>query len=190
MIDIKASEFVKRQTRTSDFSYYNGPWEIVERMAMENFNKAEKGYRDGVILVPVCPAGFYASVVEIADEIEFETVYEARREGEEKFRKTVAYGKKQPATHVDVVLYHKYVLMEDENDRERLTGADWEIVSINARTTDKPFPMNPTTMARNILSCTDHPFGKGGSCDKNTTALQLAESIAFWKQHTTIRERE
>lgn len=204
---IKASKFVKRQTRTSDFSYFNGSWEELEQLTNNHFTGkvetwhgmggqevgARQGYRDGVVLVRIQnehSKQFFSAVVPITKDIEFETIYEARREGEEKYRKSVAYGKKSEAKTIDIILYRKDVLEEDETDRESLTGADWEIISINCSPYDYDLPMAPTAMARNILSATDHPFGKGGSVDTQTTAIQLAESIAFWKQHTTIRERE
>jgi hypothetical protein len=195
-MDIKASKFVKRQTRTSDYSYFKGSWEILESLTEDYFEdktRVRQGYRDGVVLVNIHnhnDTGFFSAVVPITDDIKFETIFEARREGEEKYKKSVAYGKKVPARNVDIILYRKDVLEEDETDRESLTGADWEIVSINCSPYDYDLPMTPTAMARNILSTTDHPFGKGGSADTKTTALQLAESIAFWNQHTTIREKE
>ena len=190
---IKASEFVKRQTRESEFSYYDGDWETLEALTKAYFPAhSRQGYRDGVVLVNVRNAGnlFYSAVVPITEDIEFETVFEARREGEKKYKKSVAYGKKVPAKSVDIVLYRKDVLEEDETDRESLTGADWEIVSVNCSPYDYDLPMTPTTKARNILSATDHPFGKGGSADTSTTAIELAECIAFWNTHTMIRERE
>jgi hypothetical protein len=186
---IKASKFVKRQTRTSEFSYFNGDFAHVEKLAIENFDNAIAGYRDEVLLVPVCPAGFYSSVVPITEELEFETVAKARRTGEAVLVYTVAYGIKPPAVKVDIVLYRRDLLLKDELDRENLTGAEWEIVSINARTTDESVPMGEATIARNILAGTDHPFGKGGTSDPNTTAMALAESIAFWKTHAMIKER-
>lgn len=189
---IKASKFVKRQTRESEFSYFDGPWEELEQRVSDMFNHSQRpGYRDGVVLVNLLNGSkkFYSAVVPITPDLEFETVFEARREGEAKVKKSIAYGKKVPAKNVDIVLYRKDVLEEDELDRENLTGADWEIVSINCSPYEYDLPMTPTAKARNILACTDHPFGKGGSCDPNSTAIELAECIAFWNTHTTVRER-
>jgi hypothetical protein len=190
-VEIKASKFVKRQTKDSEFSYFSGSWEELEYMTGLYFISYSKfGYRDGVLLVniPVVD-NFYSAVVPITEEIEFETIFESRREGEQSFKKSIAYGKKSPANRVDIVLYHKDVLEEDETDKESLTGADWEIVSINCSPYEYEIPMTPIAKARNILACTDHPFGKGGSCDTNSTAVELAECVAFWATHTMIRER-
>jgi hypothetical protein len=190
MPTIKASEFVKRQTRTSDYSYSTLSWEEIEKITTVYFwTDQTEGYRDGVVLINIPTPGFFSSVVPVTKDLEFETIYEARREGEEPVKKSVTYGTKVPAKRVDIVLYRKDVLEEDELDRDKLTGAEWEIVSVNCSPTNSETPMGPTTMARNILACTDHPFGKGGSCDKDRTVIELAESIAFWNQHTTIREK-
>ena len=74
------------------------------------------------------------------------------------------------------VLYRKDVLDEDD---ERETSADWEIVSLNAYTGQEP-PMRPLTMARNYLH-------KEGGTQGDFTADQFAEAIWFWSQHATVR---
>ena len=55
-------------------------------------------------------------MVEIDDSIKFETVFEARREGEKPYKKNIAYGTKKTAKRVDIVLYAKHVLEEDETE--------------------------------------------------------------------------
>jgi hypothetical protein len=188
-MNIKASKFVKRQTRESEFSYYDGPWTTLEALAETYFYSHQRpGYRDGVVLVGL-PKGlprFYSAVVPITDDIEFETVFEARREGEKPFKKTVAYGKKVPAKNVDIVLYRKDVLEEDETDRESLTGADWEIVSINCSPYEYDLPQTPMSMARNQLADTED--GIGGT-KANYTGDEFAKAITFWNTHTLVRER-
>jgi hypothetical protein len=190
---IKTSEFVKRQTKTSEFSYYDGKWEDVEKMVTLYFNESTPefcrrlGYREGVYLVSVPPKGFYSSLIELNDSIVFETIYESRRPGEKPYKKNIAYGIKQPANYVDVVLYAKHVLEEDETDRASLTGADYEIVSVNARTMKEEAPMTPQTMARNQLA-NEPVLGKGGT-KANYTGDEFAKSIIFWNTHSLIRER-
>jgi hypothetical protein len=187
MTRIKASKFVKRQHRLSEFSYFDGAWPLVEALAMDNFDNATQGYRDGVLLVPVNPEGFFSAVAPITDDIEFETIFEARREGEKPYKKSVAYGKKVPAKDVNIILYRKDVLEEDDTDRESLTGADWEIVSVNCSPYDYDLPMTPSAMARNQLA--DTPEGKGGS-KADYTGEEFAKAITFWNTHTMVRERE
>jgi hypothetical protein len=50
---IVASDFVKRQTKNSSHSYFDGSWEELVQLVTDNFNKQILGYRPGVILVPV-----------------------------------------------------------------------------------------------------------------------------------------
>jgi hypothetical protein len=184
---IKASQFVKRQTPQSEFSHYNGSWEEVEQLVEDHFDQAKPGYRDGVILVNVPPAGFFSSLVKMTADLELETVFAPRREGEPPYQKTIAYGKKSPATAVTIVLYQKEVLEQDELNTADLTGADWEIVSVNAHCLEvDEIPMHPLTMARNQFA--DRPEGQGGT-KANYSADQFAESILFWQSHIQVRER-
>jgi hypothetical protein len=189
-MEIKASKFVKRQTRESEFSYYDGSWERLERLSLGLFinGLSREGYRDGVVLLTV-PRGnlenFYSAVVPITEDIEFETVFEARREGEKPFKKSIAYGKKVPAKNVDIVLYRKDVLEEDPTDRDNLTGADWEIVSINCSPYEYDLPQSPSSMARNQLADTEG--GKGGT-KANYSGDEFAKAIIFWNTHTMVRE--
>jgi hypothetical protein len=190
-MEIKASNFVKRQTRESEFSYYDGDWEYVERLALGLYNNgfAREGYRKGVVLLKVLEGNlgnFYSAVVPITDDIEFETIFEARREGEKPFKKSIAYGKKVTAKYVDIVLYRKDVLEEDETDRESLTGADWEIVSVNCSPYAYDLPQSPSSMARNQLADTED--GKGGT-KANYSGDEFAKAITFWNTHTMVRER-
>ena len=118
--------------------------------------------------------------------METEIVFESRREGEKPYKKTITFGKKQPAKHVDVVLYRKDVLEEDSLNKDELTGAEWEIVSVNARITKEPLPIPPQTMARNQLADTED--GAGGT-KADYSGDEFAESIMFWNTHCLIRER-
>ena len=82
---------------------------------------------------------------------------------------------KQPAKHVKIVLYRKDVL---EEGNERTTGADWEVVSINAEL-DENVPMHPLTMARNFLV-------KKGGTKGNYYAQEFAEAVWYWSQHCMV----
>jgi hypothetical protein len=189
---IKASKFVKRQTRESEFSYFDGSWEMLEELTLYNFQHTSnivEGYRDGVVIVRLPKMDltrFISAVVPITDDIEFETIFEARREGEKPFKKSIAYGKKVPARNVDIILYRKDVLEEDSTDRESLTGADWEIVSINCSPYEYDLPQSPSSMARNQLANTED--GKGGT-KANYTGDEFAKAITFWNTHTMVREK-
>jgi len=171
---IATHPFVTRQTAESRFAHFDGSWQELEALVLEHFDEGQRGYRDGVLLVPVPPEGFFASTVEVTEDTELVARFEARQEGEEPVLSVAAKGRpKQAAKAVDIVLYRHDVLAED-NDRS--SEAEWEIISVNARVTDKPEPMDPVTMARNFLHLAGGTKGK-------FTAEEFAESIIYWATH-------
>ena len=178
---VACGEFVKRQTAESGFSHTEATWEQLEKMVHNCFRKPQlvrPGYRDGVVLVDIEPAWlrakkFYTSIIKLDDKVKLNASYAPRRIGEDSFIRIGAKAKKQEAKYVSVVLYRKDVL-EENNERE--TDAEWEIVCIKARLTEEEEPMDPYTMARNFLHL------KGGT-KGDFTAQQFAESIVYWNQH-------
>ena len=95
MDSISVSNFVKRQTKNSRYSYFDGTWEELEKLTKDNFKNYTQGYRDGVVLVPINPERFYTSLCKIDKDSIFETKYVERREGEEPVKvTTLKNGKK------------------------------------------------------------------------------------------------
>lgn len=170
MGSVRVSDFVKRQTRESKHSHYEGSFDELAKLVAENLDKAKPGYRDGVILVPVPPEKFFSGVIEVNFDTILVAHFEARREGERPYINVTALGEKSPAQFVDIVLYRHDVLMEKN---EASTDADWEIISINARTTPEEQPITPMAMARNMLEL---PGGTKGTY----TAEEFAKSIIYW----------
>lgn len=176
---IKCSEFVKRQTPESGYSHYNGTWEELEDLVEGIFScnqcQVRPGYKDGVVLVDLVHTAsrFSSAIVELNEQSNLTANYAPRREGEAAFLRVSAKAKKQPAKYASVVLYRADVLAED-NDRSG--DAEWEIVCIKARLSEKEEPMDPYTMARNFLHL---PGGTKG----DFTAEQFAESIVYWNNH-------
>jgi len=188
---IKMSQFAKdRHVPEKEFSHFDGTWEQIETLAEKCFDSARPGYRDGVLEVPIPALGFFSSVVLKDPNVDgtqsTEVVLEARRKGERPVWKTVTYGTKVPAQYVDLILYRKDVLEEDPLNKDELTGADWEIVSINAKPNSEDIPMSPITMARNQLA-DDPKYGVGGTKGEFTPE-QFARSIMFWNDHVMVRE--
>ena len=117
MRHIALSDFVRRQTAGSRFSHFAGTDAELLRRVEENFSKAKPGYRDGVLLVPVDPDGFFTSTVLLREGDKFEGVYEPRQKGEAPRKHiTVIGGKKAPAIRVEIVLYRKDVLAEGKEN--------------------------------------------------------------------------
>lgn len=175
---IAVNDFAKRHIKKSSYSYFDGTWKELVELVNKNFSKARKGYRDGVILVPVPEGRFYTSMCRITKDSVFKTTYEPRQEGEEPVLKTVLInGEKTPAKYVNIVLYRHDVLAENN---ENTTNAEWEIISINASLVENE-PMHPMTMARNMLE-------KKGGTKAEYTGEQFAEALWFWKDYLMFEE--
>lgn len=177
MKSIACSDFVKRQTPESGFSHFNGTWEELEQLVTSTFLSHKEcvrlGYKEGVVLIDLPGHKFFSGIISLNENSKLISEYSPRREGEDPYIRTAARGNKQRAKYASVVLYHKDVL--NEND-ERSTDADWEIVCIKARVSEKEEPMDPYTMARNFLHM------KGGT-KGDFSAQEFAESIVYWNNH-------
>jgi hypothetical protein len=168
---IGINEFVRRQTADSKFSYFVGTDEELVGLVEANFANAKPGYRDGVLVVSVPAEGFFSGVVELTLDTPLKASFEARREGEEAFVQVVAVGgEKLPAQAVDIVLYRRDVL---EEDGDSVSGAEWDIISLNARPTEGPEPLTPMAMARNFLHL-------AGGTASEYSAREFAEAIIYW----------
>ena len=185
---VACSNFVKRQTPDSEFSYFDGTWDELTALVVACWDLQTPGYRDGVILIPlpgIIPAAsarperyFYTNIVQLQEGDKLVGEYKARREGEEP-RKSfgVVGGKKTYAAEVDVVCYRADVLDEDG---DRSTDAEWEIISINAYDLprDMPVPMPPETLIANH-------FHLSGGTKTNMSAEEfvqaLKKSVLWWK---------
>jgi hypothetical protein len=173
MLSLGINSFVTRQTAESRFSHFEGTWDELVNLVTENFDKAKPGYKDGVVLVPVSPDRFKSGVVEVTAETVLKTTFAARSEGEDAYLQTVAIGApKTQAKFVEVAVYSHATLLERN---EQSTDKDWEIVTILARASEGEEPMNPMTMARNMLGLT-------GGTSATYTAEQFAQAIVYWSK--------
>lgn len=172
MSKVGVNAFIRRQTPESKFSHFAGTWEELVALVEQRFHFSKPGYRDGVILVPVPPIGFYTDVVEVTPETKLHATFEARANGEVPFIQVVAVGgEKLPALAVEIVVYRHNVLAEDG---DASTDCEWEIISINARPTEDPEPLTPMAMARNFLE------QYLGGTKATYTAEEFAEAIVYW----------
>lgn len=176
---VACSEFVKRQTKDSGYSHFEASWEelsdLVEYVFIHFKDCVTPGYKDGVVLVsfPGSVNKFKSAIVKINEKTNLFATYAPRLEGESPFIRIATHAKKQEARYVSVVLYRADILDEDG---DRSTGAEWEIIAIKARASEEEDPMDPYTMARNFLHL------KGGT-KGNFTAEQFAKSIVYWNNN-------
>ena len=211
---IYISDFVRRQTQHSRFSYFEGPDEELLRRIEESFVNCEPSYRDGVLSIPISNVeGFYSGTCVLKEGDTFKGAYKARQPGEQPRKQIgVVGGQKIPAKRVDIILYSFDTLMEGNENSKVLcptckgkfpavcsamckgTGwvpvyADWEVISINATASDTKEPMSVGTLLTNY-------FHEEGSNDGGTsTGMSDAElvaalriSFAYWKDKATIAE--
>ena len=90
---------------------------------------------------------------------------------------------KMPAKQVEIVLYHKDVLAEDN---ERSTDADWEIVSINASPVKGDMPIAPGVLMAN------HFHWSGGTVTNMSDeefVKQLKISAEWWIDKCLLEPR-
>lgn len=174
-MDIHINSFVRRQTKTSPFSYWTFDDEELLHRIKAGWEKRKPGYRDGVTLVPINPEGCFSGIVKLKAGDMLVGIYEARKAGEEPRKHTYAVGEKLPASNCYVVLYHHDVLVEG-NENE--TDKEWEMVSFNASPDDKEPPISPGTLMANH-------FKLSGGTDTRMTDSEfvaaLRVSVEYWK---------
>ncbi len=184
-VKIHISSFVRRQTPASAFSHWTiSDEELLARIHIGIAN-AKPGYREGVILVPVSPDGFFTGVVELKEGDKLVGEFKARRPGEYPRKSTYSLsGNKIPAKSVYVVLYSHEVLLEG---KENETDADYEIVSVNANVTEEDAPIPTGALIANHLGLS------GGTATKMTDSefvAALRVSQDFWKDKALVCPQE
>jgi hypothetical protein len=148
------SEFVKRQTKESQFTNFDGTWEELEQLLnhwwrSDDIISFKQGYRDGVTIISVNPNRFYTYTdfpMFEGMKMSCEWAKIPGREHESAKLQTKILEPKNVCKFVDIILYRKDVL---EEDGDSVTGAMCDVVSINGRLTEEPKPMDPMTIVRN-----------------------------------------
>ena len=185
------TKFAKdRHTPESGLSHFEGTddelEEMVENIILDDMyfdqpiegSNCRWGYRNGVLVVSVPHERFFTSTVTLQEGDKLVGEFVSRREGEaprKQFYAVRGERSKEPAKRVNIILYRHDVLIEG-NENE--TDAEWEIVSINARTTEEEEPINPGVLMHN------HFGSDGGTATKMTDyefVAQLKESVEYWR---------
>jgi hypothetical protein len=131
---------------------------------------------DKVVVVSIPTDNVVGTTATIRDGVQLHAAVTRRRDLEDPYVGVVADAAPDPVTHAEVVLYNREML---RSDGEKDFTADWGVVSLNASSI-KDEPMNPLTMARNMLE-------KPGGSKATYTAEQFAEAVYYWSQKATVK---
>ena len=133
---------------------------------------------DQVVIVPVAPDGFVGNSVRDDESTRLHAHFDRRQHGEDGFIRVTAEGDREAVLHAAVVLYSAETLLE--NGGARSGEVDWEVVCLLAGPVADE-PMDPLTMARNMLEKTGGTF-----CEYS--ARQFAESIWYWSARAAVHK--
>lgn len=176
MATIHITKFVRRQTPASAFSHWTLSDDDFLTRVHDGLANAKNGYRPGVLLVPVDPAGFYTGLVRLKEGDKLIGEYVARRPGEEPRKSTYALeANKLPAKSVWVILYSHAVLLEG---KENETECDYEIVSVNASPEVEDAPIPSGALIANHYGISG---GTSTKMDDAAFTAALKTSVEFWK---------
>lgn len=153
---------------------------VLDRWGWREAGDGEDQRLDRKVLVPVDADGFFCpprAKLMVGMSVQSEVVI--RQEGEAPFVDTFItpidakeFGAivEVRASFVEIILYSADALLE--NNGERSTDCDWEIVCLSAQVGYKTESMLPLTMARNQL-------GKPGGTAGSYTSQEYADSIWY-----------
>ena len=189
-MQIHINNFVRRQTPDSRFSHFGGTDAELLALIEAAFTNGAKGYREGVLVVPVPPQGFKTASVTLQPGDVLAGKYEARQAGEEPRKHTgIAVppeereARKTPAVRCDVILYASTVLAEDGDNELPAEDGNWEVISINAYPWAEDSPIPPGTLMANHFQL-DGGTATGMSAEEFEAALRV--SVLFWKDKGSL----
>jgi hypothetical protein len=189
MKTVAINEFAKRQLNKAQWTYIPSveKFEEIRKLTEEKINNNDflDGYAPFCKLITLIVPDINSTIAKITDDNKnlLVTKMTKRREGEEEYETTFfpeGTVDSLPAKHITVIVYSKEQMEKEakEFEGEILTGADWDIVSVNSEPYEFTAPMSPITMIRNAS-------GKGGSGHQYTED-ELKKSKDFWSKHALV----
>lgn len=183
MISLSWSNFAKnRHKEGTGFAFSSLPAEGVVQLVKANWHKAVPGHGETdlsrKVVVPLDQPDFFRhTTVPLRDDMVL-TARPVRRQAHEDLYVEVRCSDVRPnvAKFVKVVCYSAEALLE--NNGERSSDSDWEIVAILASDVDDE-PMHPLTMARNFLEMP-------GGTKSVYTAEEFAKAIYYWANRVKV----
>lgn len=181
------NDFVKRQTKP-DFvgtKISTAELENLRKKAEQEINagKDKQGYAPFVRIVSIRDPKILCSIAKIIPENKkfLKTEKTKRREGEEEYEHHFFEAKNikgMPSHHVNLILYTREQL---EKEKEKNTGSDFDLISVNAEMSEKGAPLTPETMRRNIKG------PEAGGSGHQHTEQEISHAEGFWDNHALIK---
>ena len=184
-LSLGINHFVRRQTKDSKFSHFEGSDEELLGYVEQNWPLRKPGSHDGAWIVPIDlgrnkgnPPKFYSAIVKISPNMFFnaECASKGPTQTQTPLMCVSAVCKKPLGRYVEAIVYSKALLGD-----QRSTNKEHEIVSIHVSDV-KHQPEHPYEMARKVL-------GKDGRSKTEYTAEEMAESILYWGQRVFCKKR-
>lgn len=184
-LGISKFAFQRHYVNNKGRSYTTLSPEALITLVKDNWNFAIPGNgekdltRKILIPIPEClHEHFHCPTIKLKKGMKLKSKVSQRQKGEDLYVSTFlkkglfdSYEPESPKS-VKIVCYSKEALLE--NNGERSTNSEWEIVSIICSAEENE-PMYPLTLARNYL---EKPGGTYG----DYSAKEFAESIYYWSQ--------
>lgn len=169
------SDFARgRHVRGGNHVWFAGAEDELLALVQANWANRRPGTGrsglDKVVIVPVPPAGFTSATVKVDETTPLKAEFTRRQPEEDGYIRVIAAGPTEEVRHAAVVMYAAETLLE--NNGVRSGDFDWEVVCLLAGPVADE-PMDPVTMARNMLS-------KPGGTYCAYTAEQFAEAVWYW----------
>jgi hypothetical protein len=187
-VTVGINDFVKRQTK-SDFTgtkvsevQLESLRKKAEQLAVSNQLKA--GYAPFVKIAVMHDPGIMSPIVKVTPENQglLKSEVTKRREFENEYEQRYFESgniKGTPSNHVNVILYSREQLEKEPDGKP--SGADWDMISINAEPYSTDSPMAPSTIRRNMQG-----MEAGGSGWQHKQE-ELVQSESFLKDHAMVK---
>ncbi|MCP4243494.1 MAG: DUF3228 family protein [bacterium] len=192
MEEVGVTNFVRRQTRQSPFSHFDGSFEQVVELAKAALAEGTwqtSAKTDNVLEVRVPAEGFYSAMVKVEAGAVGEAVFEQRAgatEPEAPAWQVRVPGKKLAAKQVTLILYSSANLGEKHATLPLVEG-NWELVSINAELFDEHAPIMPDALMRNHFGW---PGGTAMGLTDEEFVGALKRSVAHWRAFAHVKGEE
>jgi len=183
---IGINRLVKRQTKESKFSYFDGQDSELIDLVMQNLPLKKNGQWEGSYVVPIAnitrnqpPSSdrgkFFSCVTGAKKQFVFRSVFISCDREDPLRLSHNAYAKKPLGQYAEVVIYSRELLSQLGKQSEKVY--DYEIVSIHVSPDSVPSPPHPYALLR-----------KYRNNSLEISVNEIMESIDYWSKYVYIKD--